>query len=63
MKCHIYLFRHGESFFNESKKFTGWKDSKLTPKGIKSAKIVAKKLKGSIIEVAYYTNLSRSKTL
>ncbi len=61
MKCHIYLFRHGESFFNESKKFTGWKDSKLTPKGIKSAKIVAKKLKGSIIEVAYYTNLSRSK--
>ena len=45
MKLHIYLFRHGQTYFNRSHKFTGWKDSKLTPRGIKDARTVAKKLK------------------
>jgi 2,3-bisphosphoglycerate-dependent phosphoglycerate mutase len=61
MKCHIYLFRHGETYFNESKRFTGWKDSKLTLQGIKDAKKVAKKLKNVTFSVAYHTSLSRSK--
>ena len=33
----IYLFRHGQTYFNRDHKFTGWKDSKLTLKGIKDA--------------------------
>ncbi|GAF86934.1 unnamed protein product, partial [marine sediment metagenome] len=45
MKLHIYLFRHGQTYFNREKRFTGWKDSKLTPQGAKDAKKVAKKLK------------------
>ena len=57
----IYLFRHGESFFNKNKEFTGWKDSKLTPAGIKNAQKVAKKLKNKSFQVAYHTRLSRSK--
>ena len=61
MKLHIYLFRHGQTYFNRDKRFTGWKDSKLTPLGKKQAKIIAKKLKNKKFEVAYQTRLSRSK--
>lgn len=61
MKLHIYLFRHGQTYFNRDKRFTGWKDSKLTPLGKKQARIIAKKLKGKKIDVAYQTRLSRSK--
>jgi len=61
MKLHIYLFRHGQTYFNRDKIFTGWKDSKLTPLGKKQAKIIAKKLKNKKIDVAYQTRLSRSK--
>ncbi|MBT4135412.1 phosphoglycerate mutase family protein [archaeon] len=60
-KLKIYLFRHGQTYYNKNKVFTGWKDSKLTPKGIKQAKIIAKKLKGKKFQVAFYTRLSRSK--
>ncbi|MBS3073299.1 histidine phosphatase family protein [Candidatus Pacearchaeota archaeon] len=58
---HIYLFRHGQTTYNEKKIFTGWKDAKLTKNGIKSAKIIAKKLKDKKIQVAFHTRLSRSK--
>ncbi|MBU1136634.1 MAG: histidine phosphatase family protein, partial [Nanoarchaeota archaeon] len=39
----IYLFRHGETTYNRDKIFTGFKDAKLTSKGIKQAKIIAGK--------------------
>ncbi len=61
MKCHIYLFRHGQTYFNKNKIFTGWKDSKLTPKGVRDARKIAEKLKGKRIDVAFQTHLSRSK--
>lgn len=61
MKRHIYIFRHGQSFFNRQHRFTGWKDSKLTEQGIKDAKKVGKKLKDVKIDVAFQTSLSRSK--
>lgn len=61
MKQKIYLFRHGESFFNRAKEFTGWKDSRLTAEGYKNARKVAQKLKNKRFQVAYYTRLSRSK--
>ncbi len=61
MKLHIYLFRHGQTYFNRDKKFTGWKDSKLTPHGVKDAKKVAKKLKNKKFQIAYHSHLSRSK--
>ena len=58
---HIYLFRHGQTYFNRDGIFTGWKESKLTPLGIKQARIIARKLKNKKINVAYQTRLSRSK--
>lgn len=60
-KLKIYLFRHGETYFNRNKTFTGWKESKLTKKGIKQAKTIAKRLKNKKIEIAFQTKLSRSK--
>ncbi|MBT4805607.1 hypothetical protein HON71_05540 [Candidatus Woesearchaeota archaeon] len=61
MKLKIYLFRHGQTYYNKKHIFTGWKDSKLTPKGIKDAKKVANKLKQKKFQIAYQTRLSRSK--
>ena len=61
MKLHIYLFRHGQTYFNRDKKFTGQSESRLTPRGVKDAKKVAKKLKNKKFKVAYYTRLPRSK--
>jgi len=61
MNLHIYLFRHAQTYYNKKHYFTGWKDSKLTPFGIKQAKIIAKKLKNKKFSVAYHTHLSRSK--
>jgi broad specificity phosphatase PhoE len=57
----IYLFRHGQTYYNKNGYFTGWKDSKLTPLGKKQARIIAKKLKNKKIDVAFQTKLSRSK--
>ncbi|MAG38761.1 hypothetical protein CMO90_01610 [Candidatus Woesearchaeota archaeon] len=59
--CKIYLFRHAQTYFNKKKIFTGWKDSKLTPFGIKQAEIIAKKLSDKKIDVGFETSLSRSK--
>ena len=61
MNLHIYLFRHGQTYFNRDHIFTGWKDSKLTALGKKQAKTIAGKLKNKRIDVAYQTRLSRSK--
>ncbi len=58
---HIYLFRHGQTFYNKKKIFTGWKDSKLTNEGIKNAKTIGIKLKNKKIQTAFHSSLSRSK--
>lgn len=61
MEYKIYLFRHGQSKYNESKRFTGWLDINLTQRGISQAKTIAKKLKSKYIGIAFQTRLSRSK--
>jgi len=60
MIAHIYLFRHGQTFYNKNKIFTGWKNSSLTSLGKKQAKTIARKLKNKKIDIAFYTSLSRS---
>ena len=59
-KLKVYLFRHGQTYYNKNGWFTGWDESNLTPKGIKHAKIIAKKLKNKKFQVAIQTKLSRS---
>jgi len=61
IKLKIYLFRHAQTHYNREYRFTGWKDSELTPLGIEQAKKLALKLKKKKIDIAYQTNLSRSK--
>ncbi len=61
MKCHIYLFRHGQTHFNKRKMFTGWKDAIWTRKGKQNAGLVAKKLRNRRIDVAFSSSLTRSK--
>lgn len=61
VKLHMYLFRHGQTCYNRDHVFTGWKDSKLTKKGIADAKKIAQRLKHKKFQVAYQTRLSRSK--
>ena len=60
MKLHIYIFRHGKTNFNRSKRFTGWVNSRLTPEGIEQSKLVAKKLRKKRFQIAFKTSLSRS---
>lgn len=60
-KYHIYLFRHGQTEFNKKHIFTGWKESQLTPIGIKQAQVVAQKLKGKKMGIAIQTRLTRSR--
>jgi len=60
MKLHIYIFRHGQTFFNRDKKFTGWKESILTPLGIKQAKKVGKMLKDKKFDIAFHSGMKRS---
>ena len=60
MKRHIYIFRHGETYYNRSKRFTGWVDSRLTPKGIEQAKVITEKLRKKKFQIAFKTSLSRS---
>lgn len=59
-KLKIYLFRHGQTYYNKRGIFTGWKKSSLTSSGIKDAKKVAKKLKNKKFQAAFYTRLPRS---
>jgi 2,3-bisphosphoglycerate-dependent phosphoglycerate mutase len=56
----VYIFRHGETYYNRSKRFTGWVNSRLTSKGISQIKVVAEKLRDIKFQVAFKTSLSRS---
>ena len=60
MKLHIYIFRHGETYYNRSRRFTGWVNSRLTPKGIKQSNVIAEKLRTKKFHIAFKTSLSRS---
>jgi 2,3-bisphosphoglycerate-dependent phosphoglycerate mutase len=61
MRLHIYLFRHGESYYNKDKRFTGWTNSTMDKTGWKQVKKLAKKLKNKKFQVAYHSRLIRSK--
>jgi len=60
MKLHIYIFRHGETSFNRSRRFTGWANSRLTHRGIEQANLIAEKLSEKKFQIAFKTSLSRS---
>lgn len=56
----VYVFRHGETFDNRNRIFSGWRDSKITNVGKKQAGVLAEKLKDKQIDVCITSRLSRS---
>lgn len=61
MICKLFVFRHAETFDNKNGVFSGWRDSKLTPKGILEAEEVAKQLEEFKINYAFTSHLKRAK--
>lgn len=57
----IYVFRHGETYDNCRRIFSGWRDSRLTPKGITQAKKLQQALTKKDIDLCIVSRLSRSK--
>lgn len=57
----VFLFRHGETFDNKNKVFSGWRDSKITSKGKKQAEVLASRLKVEKIDICITSPLVRSK--
>jgi len=60
MQFQVYIFRHGETYYNRSRRFTGRVDSRLTPRGLEQSNVVAEKLRNKRIEMAFRTSLHRS---
>ena len=58
---HIYVFRHGQTYDNKNKVFSGWRDSTLTIDGECQANVLAKKLKNKDILFGFSSHLSRMK--
>ena len=57
----LYLFRHGETYDNKRRVFSGWRQSRLTKRGIKQGIVLAKKLRNKRIDLGIQSRLVRSK--
>ena len=57
----LFVFRHAETYDNNRDLFSGWRDSKLTPKGLIQAEEIAKQLKQCNIDYAFTSHLKRAK--
>lgn len=56
----LYIFRHGQSEDNEQMLFSGWRDAKLTQKGIDQALKLAELLKDKKIDYLYSSTQIRA---
>ncbi|MCK5627984.1 histidine phosphatase family protein [Candidatus Bathyarchaeota archaeon] len=57
----LYVFRHAETTDNARGIFSGWRDPKLTEKGLGQAKQIALQLKNAEINYAFTSSLRRAK--
>jgi len=55
----LYVFRHGETYYNRNKLFCGFYNSWLTPRGKKQARMLADKLKTTKINLGVTSKLTR----
>lgn len=56
----LFVFRHGQTFDNKDRIFSGFRDVDLTPEGIEEAKGIGEKLKNEKVSKAYQSDLIRS---
>jgi len=55
----LYVFRHGETFYNRRRLFCGQHNSYLTPQGKKQSQALAKKLQAKKIDLGITPDLTR----
>ncbi|MDF7627524.1 histidine phosphatase family protein [Lactobacillaceae bacterium L1_55_11] len=60
MAIHIYMVRHGETYFNLLRRFQGFSDAPLTNKGIEDGHKAGKRLAQVHFDGAYSSDLTRA---
>lgn len=60
MSVHIYMVRHGETYFNFLHRFQGWSDAPLTEKGIQDGYHAGTRLANVHFDGAYSSDLTRA---
>jgi 2,3-bisphosphoglycerate-dependent phosphoglycerate mutase len=61
MISRLFVFRHAETTDNRRHIFSGWRDPKLTSKGLRQAQEVAEQLKQEKIDYAFTSHLRRAR--
>jgi 2,3-bisphosphoglycerate-dependent phosphoglycerate mutase len=61
MICKLFVFRHAETTDNHRGIFSGWRDPKLTLKGLGQAQEVAEQLRQEKIDYAFTSHLKRAR--
>lgn len=56
----LILLRHGESVWNAERRFTGWAEVELSPKGEAAARLAAEALRGLRIDVVFTSMQKRA---
>lgn len=56
----LYITRHGETLWNTEKKLQGWKDSELTEKGKRNARLLGERLKDIEFSAVYSSPSQRT---
>lgn len=56
----VYMVRHGESKFNQSKLLAGWTDTPLTDKGVHEAELARKNFDGVKLDKIFSSDLVRA---
>lgn len=60
MHVHLYLVRHGQTYFNRYHRLQGWSNSPLTENGLHDAATAAAKLDGLTFAAAYCSDTGRA---
>lgn len=61
MICKLLVFRHAETTDNSREIFSGWRDAKLTSKGISQAREISNQLNREEIDYAFTSHLKRAR--
>ena len=57
----LYVFRHGQTYDNINRIFSGRREARLTPEGVKQCEELAEKLKNKRIDLGIYSNNIRAR--
>ena len=57
----LWLVRHGESTWNQARRFQGARDAELSPRGHEQAQVLAERLTGAGLEAIFTSPLARAR--